>query len=331
MIREMESRGSVNDPVPIAASVEITFTMAFEKFLGAHTHLSAARQKKYRLLFNRLNQFLEQHDIHELKNVNLDLLTDSLAECHTKWHQHGGTICLNIQMLRKFFRFCVKRDWIQKNPASDIEMPQGRSRPTLPFSQNEWNNILQAFPSYEKRAGSAGAQLLYAFVLLLRYGGMRIGDGTRCETNWIQDDRISFLTEKNNVHVCNKLPDFVLKALWGAPRKSERYFFWSGRCTMHSAVGKWQRRLKILFSLAGVRNGHAHRFRDTYAFDMTHYGGMTLEELRQALGHKSTRTTERYYSHWLNERQERMEAKQERVWADERAIQALYNKGDRIN
>jgi integrase len=160
---------------------------------------------------------------------------------------------------------------------------------------------------------------------------MRIGDATRCETNWIQDERISFLTEKNNVHVCNKLPDFVLKALWAAPRKSERHFFWSGQSTLHSAVGKWQRRLKTLFRLAGVCNGHAHRFRDTYAYDLTHHGKATLEELRQALGHKSTRTTERYYSHWIPERQERLEAKQEHVWEDGRAIPALYGEREIIN
>jgi integrase len=133
------------------------------------------------------------------------------------------------------------------------------------------------------------------------------------------------------VHVRNKQPDFVLKALWTAPRKSERHFFWSGNSTLHGAVGKWQRRLQVLFAMASVRDGHAHRFRDTYAFDMTQYGGMTLEELKKSLGHKSTRTTERYYFHWIRERQERLEAKQERVWADERAIPALYNKGDRIN
>ncbi len=105
-------------------------------------------------------------------------------------------------------------------------------------------------------------------------------------------------------------------------------FFWSGNSTLHSAVGKWQRRLKVLFDLAGVQGGHAHRFRDTYAFDMTHNGEMTLEELRQALGHKSTRTTERYYSHWIAERQKRLEDKQDRAWESQRAIQALYGNMD---
>lgn len=330
IIREMESRGSVSEPVPVTVPDGIKVTVACDKFLRAHTHLSRARLKKYRLIFNRLNDFLEQRDIHQVQDLNLDLITDFRAEWHTKWQQREGTICLNIQMLRKFFRFCVLRDWIQKNPASELEMPKGKRRATLPFSQEEWTRILQAFPSYAERARPGGAQLLYALVLLLRYSGMRIGDAVRCETSWVQDDRISFLTEKNNVHVCNRLPDFVLKALWTAPRKSERHFFWSGHSSLHSAVGKWQRRLKILFSIASVRNGHAHRFRDSYAFDMTQHGAMTLEELRQALGHKSSRTTEEYYSHWLKERQERLEEKQERAWAD-RAIPALYSKGDRIN
>ncbi len=331
IIREMESRGSVKDPTPVSVPEGITFTVAVEKFLEAHLHLSAGRRKKYRLLFTRLDHFLQQCNTRALQDLNLDLLTGCQTEWRTKWHQHDGTICLNIQMLRKFFRFCIKRDWVQQNPASDLEMPKGKSRPTLPFTPNEWRKILAAFPAYEKHARAGNARLLYAFVLLLRYSGMRIGDATRCETNWIQDERISFLTEKNNVHVCNKLPDFVLKAMWAAPRKSERHFFWSGRSTLHSAVGKWQRRLKVLFRLAGVCNGHAHRFRDSYAYDLTHYGGATLEELRQALGHKSTRTTERYYSHWVQERQGRLEAKQERVWEDGRAIQALYGEREIIN
>jgi integrase len=158
----------------------------------------------------------------------------------TKWKQQAGTICLNIQMLRKFFRFCIKRDWIQKNPASDLEMPKGKRRPTLPFSPDEWTNIRKAFPSYEKRTRSAGgAQLLEALVLLMR-SGMRIGDAVRCETSWIQGNRIIFLTEKNNVNVCNKPPDFVLKALEAAPRKSVKHFFWSGNSTLHSAVSKWR-------------------------------------------------------------------------------------------
>jgi integrase len=334
----MEARGSVKDPETntapegIPAADGITVAEASEKFLGNNTHLSPERLKKYRLQFNWLIDFLERHNIYRLQDVNLELITDFRAKWHATWKLGVGTICLNIQMLREFFRFCIKRNWIEKNPASDLEMPKGKGRPSLPFSQEEWTNILSAFPLYEEQTRSAnGTRLLYALVLLMRFSGMRIGDTVRSETSWIQGDRISFRTEKNAVNVCNKLLEFVPKALFAATRKSERCYFWSGTSSLHSAVGKWQRRLQVLFRLAGVRNGHSHRFKDSYAFDMAHNGRMTLEELRQALGHSSARTTERYYSHWILERQERLEAKQDLAWAEQRAIQALYKNSDRVN
>ena len=64
---------------------------------------------------------------------------------------------------------------------------------------------------------------------------------------------------------------------------------------------------------------------------MTHNGGMTLEELKQALVHKSTRTTQKFYSHWLEERQLRLEAKQESAWAQDRARPALDGEEGCIN
>src|ERR1700688_1554040 len=45
IIREMESRGSVKDPTPVSVPEGIKLTIAVEKFLEAHLHLSAARRK----------------------------------------------------------------------------------------------------------------------------------------------------------------------------------------------------------------------------------------------------------------------------------------------
>jgi integrase len=312
----MDNIGGVALAVQGSCSETIGVADAREKFLAANTHLSRARLKMYRLLFNRLDQFLQPHRIVALHDLTLDVLTDFRAEWHTRWGHRSGTICLNIQMLRKFFRFCIQRGWLQRNLASDLETPRVKSRPTLPFSHDEWTRILRALRLFGAKAQLPVAQRLYALVLLLRYSGMRIGDAVRCETTWIAGNRISFLTQKNNVHVRNKLPQFVIETLWATPRRSESHFFWNGTAAIQTAIGNSQGRLQKLFTIAGIRNGHPHRFRDTYAFDMAHNGEMTLEELRQALGHRTTRTTEKYYSHWIKERQERMEAKQDRVWAE---------------
>ena len=42
------------------------------------------------------------------------------------------------------------------------------------------------------------------------------------------------------------------------------------------AIGRWQRRLRALFTLAGVEGGHAHRFRDTFAVELL-LAGVLLE------------------------------------------------------
>jgi integrase len=62
-----------------------------------------------------------------------------------------------------------------------------------------------------------------------------------------------------------------------------------------SAVGDWQRSLVKLFRPAGVKNGHAHRFRDTFAVELL-LAGVPLERVSMLLGHQSVKITERHYA-----------------------------------
>ena len=333
MILGMEARGHVHEPASCSSleTEPITLAEARRMFIATNSSLSPGRIKKYELLFRRMQMLADSKGLRFLCDLNLSFLTAFRIEWTQRWKQHDGTISLNVQMLRKFFRFCQKHGFVKQNLASDLEMPKSKPRRTLPFTSEEWRRILGAFPAYEKRAGRVAANRLRAFVLLLRFSGIRIGDAVRCEASWIEGNRISFISQKTSVYVCNKLPDDVIEALRIVPLQASRFFFWTGVSMLHSAVGKWQRRLQVLFELATVQNGHAHRFRNSYAHDMAVNGRMTLEELKQALGHKTTRTTEKHYSHWLQDKQERLEAKQVRAWAQQSALPALGRKEDRPN
>jgi integrase len=79
-----------------------------------------------------------------------------------------------------------------------------------------------------------------------------------------------------------------------------------------------------LFALAAVRDGRAHPFRNSYANDMALNGQTTIEELKQALGHKTTHTTEKHYSHWLKHRRNRLEKKKELAWESIRSTGAWW-------
>lgn len=71
--------------------------------------------------------------------------------------------------------------------------------------------------------------------------------------------------------------------------------------------------MRRLFRLAGVPDGHAHRFRDTFAVELL-LAGVPLERVSVLLGHQSTKVTEKHYTPWVRARQEQLEADVRRTW-----------------
>ena len=58
-----------------------------------------------------------------------------------------------------------------------------------------------------------------------------------------------------------------------------------------SCVGDYQRAFKKLYKLAEVHNGHAHRWRDSFAIELL-LAGAPLEQVSVLLGHQSIKVTE---------------------------------------
>ena len=105
----------------------------------------------------------------------------------------------------------------------------------------------------------------------------------------------------------------VVKELEAMPRASDHYWFFSGNGTVETARKKWSEALARLFKDANVTDGHAHRFRDTFAVELL-LDGTPIENVSAFLGHASVRVTERYYAPWVRARQERAEADVKRSW-----------------
>ena len=88
-------------------------------------------------------------------------------------------------------------------------------------------------------------------------------------------------------------------------RLSDRYFFWTGNSTLHTAIGTWQRSLQRLFKLAGIENGYAHRFRDTFSVELL-LAGVPIEQVSVLIGHSGSKITSMHYSPWVRSRQEQL-------------------------
>jgi integrase/recombinase XerD len=295
--------------------------------------LSDCTVYKYKLLFRRLEDFARRNGLRYLKELDLQ----TLDRFRSEWKEGPRSSLKKLERLRAFLRFCERRKWIDTNPAIDVKPPKVPNRPTLPFTREEMLKILAALDKYADNAGVANAQRVRAFVLLLRYSGMRIGDAVQCGPERLKGNKLFLYTQKTGVAVQCILPDFVVREIEAAPKTSERFFFWSGKSKLHTVVGIWQQSLQTLFSLAGVEHGHAHRFRDTFAVELL-LTGVPLERVSVLLGHQSVRVTERHYAPWTRSRQEQLEADLQRAWSEDpvalmqtKGTPEVHPKPERIN
>lgn len=334
LVEERLNRGHWQEPAVAAPPPEddrITIADAASRYAtnAEAQGLNAETVKKYRRLFKRLTAFAKDRGIEHLEGLTLD----DLSAFRAGWKLGPRTKVKELERLKSFFGFAQEREWLKKNPAKELKAAKPKLVPTMPFTQPEMVKILSALDPYAKSAGLRNAQRLRAFVLVLRYAGLRVGDTTQLEVGRVNGNKLLLYTAKTGEPVYCILPEFVVRALEASPRTSERFYFWTGRSKLHSATGKWQRRLQRLFKLAEIPKGHAHRFRDTYAVELL-LAGVPMDRVSMLLGHASIRVTERHYAPWTRSRQEQIEADLTRAWSQDpivlenSTVQKLYTRKD---
>jgi integrase/recombinase XerD len=171
-----------------------TIQQALDKFLAdaKARQLNESTIYKYRLLFKQIGKFAKERGLRYLKELNLPMLDDFRSE----WKDGPRSALKKLERLRAFFGFALRRKWVGENPASDIKAPKVAVRPTLPFTREEVIKTLAALEAYGKSAGAKNAQRLRAFVLLLRYSGLRIGDAVHLSPDRVQGKRLFLYAQK---------------------------------------------------------------------------------------------------------------------------------------
>lgn len=313
IVRDWEAEGSLL-PGDLRPPQRMPLEEAWQRFLAdlAARNLHASTVRKYRLLSRQMTEFACQHRVRFLQQFDLP----TLSEFRAGWHESPLTRAKKLERLRSFFRFAQESNWVHENPARKLKGPKVPLRPTLPFTREEMIRILGALDPYVEQTAPRGkdnARRLRILVLVLRYSGLRLGDAVQLNTDQISGNKLMLYAQKTGVPVNSVLPEFVTNGLEATPKIMGKYFFWAGSGNLEVIVGSWQKRLRKLFKLAGVSDGHAHRFRDTFAIELL-LAGVPLERVSILLGHQSVRITERFYSAWTDSRQRQVEADLKRVW-----------------
>jgi integrase/recombinase XerD len=262
---------------------------------------------KYKRLMDELRD--------EFKNRSVaGISVDELDRYWEAWKLSPISIRKKLERLRTFFRFCQDRGWIQSNPAKSLEPPNAKPLPTLPFTSEEVEKIHWAIDLVppKGRFGLETPKRVRAFVDLLLFSGLRIRDAATLSRDKIDDGKLMLYTSKTGTPVWMPLPKQVLQKLEKIDG-GDRYYFWTGNGSPKSGVSIWQRSLAKVFKTAGIRNGHAHRFRDTFSVNLLQ-AGVPLETVSILLGHSSLKITEKHYNPWVKSRQIALTAEIEKAW-----------------
>jgi site-specific recombinase XerD len=296
---------------------------AVKSFLGDCDlrNLKKGTTVKYRQTLDQLAVYAAGKDITTVRAL-ADLQT--LKYFVAVQSDSPRTLGKKIERLRTFLRYCEELAWCTSNPALKIKKPIVQGKPVIPFTAEEYERILAAIGRYPINNNMKKYDYrarVRAFILVLRYTGLRISDVVKLPRAAVNGGHVLLRTLKTGATVHLALPPFVLQALKQMPpsvvealkqiEDGSPYYFWSGNGELKAAVGGWQRTIARLFKLAKVK-GHPHMFRHMLAIELLE-NGITVEQVAAILGN-TPGIVYRHYAPWVPSRQKALDSAVMTVW-----------------
>ncbi|MCU1297384.1 MAG: integrase family protein [Acidobacteriaceae bacterium] len=258
-----------------------------------------------------------------------ELTAGMLSKFRVSWSKDLGngqnTARRKHERLCGFFHFCIRNEWLDKNPGRLLKPIRVERVPTGYYTREEFARIIDATYAYGDWKGGydfhhRGARLR-ALLLVMRWGGLAITDAVTLERDKLDaDGRLFLYRAKTGVPVYVPLPPDVVNLLRSLPSANPRYFFWSGACAREDAKKPWDKSLRRLFKTVKLcepdgtpKRCTAHMCRDTFAVELL-LAGVPMDQVSLLLAHDSIKVTERHYAPFVKARQEQLENSARRAW-----------------
>lgn len=326
-----EKRNTLPPPRPVALSDAV---LAFRNTKKASTVEPISDSvRKISDVITPLAAFMAEKGVTYLKDVK----TEHLNEFQQTWKgrcvndpktgekiqlpksQHGRV--KYQESVKTFFKRSRMLGWITVNPAELLETIRTEDAEIKVYAAAEKRKILDVLPqTFPKKA-----PMVKAFVLVQRYSALRISDMVSLEVESLQNSGIMVKAQrKTDAPVYCELPPVAIAALKEFTPKSARYFFWTGNGELETASKDWSATMLKLFRAAGIAETwqggkRSHNWRDTLATELLEDDDGRLEDAQIALGHKTRKTTEKYYTSITKKRTERVTALKHKIWQSEDA------------
>lgn len=252
----------------------------------------------------RLRDYCERQSVFVVQGITRELLT-GFAATWKKQYPSTQTRDAVRTRLRAFLRYCYQAQWLSRIP--DLPKIIVDEVPTMPLSDDEYKRLLAATKKLRTHETAVKAHALFQ---LMRWSGLSVRDALTAPKREIVKKgelyRVVTNREKTGTHVSVVIPPKVGEEILAVPNEG-LFIFWDGSSDIVKSWTKYV--IAPCFKLAKIERGGSmmsHRLRDTFAVNLLNKG-VPMEEVSKALGHKSVKTTERYYAKWVKSRQDRLD------------------------
>jgi integrase len=170
--RFVEFEASLRNPEPKSERRGKPIAEAVTDFIAQHAGCANETIRKYSRLLGFLVDWTQQQGLVLINELTTEILDHYQIARGTR---SNWTKVKEIELLRQFLNFCLKRKWCEDNPAVNLVRPKiHEANDVEPYTHEEVARILAATGSigrypYERLRARA-------MVLLLRHTGLRISD-----------------------------------------------------------------------------------------------------------------------------------------------------------
>jgi integrase len=231
----------------------------------------------------------------------------------------SSSLKVHWSSIHAFFGWCHAMKLIRDNPVPDPQVfPQFRikfKKPEVrvPTAQE----VKRAITAVDKTDWDETRKLrVRTLEELMSHSGMAITDAVTLERERLNDDdRIVSHRQKTKERFKVKIPAGLAERLRALPPSNARYFFWDGDTTKPTSIVTYYHAwLAEAFELAGVQMT-PHSFRHFFITQQL-ANGHGVDDVSKMVG-TSPSEIRRTYWHWIQEDDERIDARQSAIWRNQ--------------
>lgn len=258
-------------------------------------------RKNYRTIIRHMERLLEYLDTENLRKIKEVSIREYLSIESERKYWSPKTYRTYLQSVKTYFKWCVRRNFIKRNPAEKIEKPKLPQRLPRCLTKAEVQTIFSSAIQYNwlyQFERSRNLAILYTFL----YTGIRLSELLHLRITDVNIDSQEIYVNKGKggknrivpIHpqLSGILREYIQKR---NKRGKDSKWFFTG---IHSDKRLYEKNVHAICRKVSERSGikfTPHMLRHTFA-RLVCDADMNLFKLKEILGHSNVSTTQIYLS-----------------------------------